>query len=290
MEAWEIVRKVLGTKPVVSTAIGGVLPLRAERYFLKITHCNVPALQDLTVICHLGGGRVFENWKRDHATDYIPSLSAVLPANCPSEWQFSSAIDVAIFYVPRSAASHGARLHRLVGGDQYLHPFNDPLVSAMARQIVDELGRGTQTDHLFAEKLSALMIEQCCRSLEGATGGRAGTDMLQRGQLEVISDWIRENLAVDLSNAVLAKRVGLSESHFRRVFLDTVGTTPQRYVLTLRLERVHELLTGTDLSIARIAAECGFNSQSHMTYCFSAAFDLTPSKVRKKARTIQLIT
>jgi AraC family transcriptional regulator len=284
METWEIVRKVLGTKPVVSTAIGGVLPLHADRYFLKITHCKVPALQDLAVICHLGGGRVFENWRHDHATDYIPSLSAVLPANCQSEWRFSSAIDVAIFYLPRSATSYGAKLHQLVDGGQHLHPFNDPLVSAMARQIVDELGRGAQTDHVFAEKLSALMIEQCCRSLEGATGGRAGTDMLQRGQLEVISDWIRENLTAELSNAALAKRVGLSESHFRRVFLDTVGTTPQRYVLTLRLERVHELLTGTDLSIARIAAECGFNSQSHMTYCFSAAFDLTPSKVRKKAR------
>lgn len=284
MESWEIVRKVLGTKPVVSTAIGGVLPLRAERYFLKITQCKVPALQDLTVICHLGGGRVFENWRQDHATDYIPSLSAVLPSNCPSEWQFSSAIDVAIFYIPHSIASHGARLQQLVSGGRHLHPFNDALVSAMARQIVDELGRGAQADHLFTEKLSALMIEQCCRSIAGVTGGPEGVDMLQRGQLEVISDWIRENLTAELSNAVLAKRVGLSESHFRRVFLDTVGTTPQRYVLTLRLERVHQLLTGTDISIARIAAECGFNTQSHMTYCFSAAYDLTPSKVRKKAR------
>jgi len=55
-------------------------------------------------------------------------------------------------------------------------------------------------------------------------------------------------------------------------------------VLRLRLERVHELLTRTSFSIARVAAQCGFNSQSHMTACFAAAYGITPARARQQAR------
>jgi AraC family transcriptional regulator len=63
-----------------------------------------------------------------------------------------------------------------------------------------------------------------------------------------------------------------------------MGMTPHRYVLRLRLERVHELLTRTSFSIARIAAQCGFNSQSHMTSCFAQAYGITPARARQQSR------
>jgi AraC family transcriptional regulator len=68
------------------------------------------------------------------------------------------------------------------------------------------------------------------------------------------------------------------------VFQEAMGMTPHRYVLRLRLERVHELLTRTSFSIARVAAQCGFNSQSHMTACFAAAYGITPARARQQAR------
>ena len=99
-----------------------------------------------------------------------------------------------------------------------------------------------------------------------------------------VLEWIGHNLSNELSNVELAERAGVSESHFRRIFQDAMGMTPHRYVLRLRLERVHELLTRTSFSIARVAAQCGFNSQSHMTACFSAAYGITPARARQQSR------
>ena len=120
--------------------------------------------------------------------------------------------------------------------------------------------------------------------LEGKTGRHLPPDALQLGRLQGVLEWIGQNLSSELSNAELAERAGVSESHFRRIFQEAMGMTPHRYVLRLRLERVHELLTRTSFSIARVAAQCGFNSQSHMTACFAAAYGITPARARQQAR------
>jgi AraC family transcriptional regulator len=158
------------------------------------------------------------------------------------------------------------------------------LVGASAQQLLAEIGRSSTPNQGFLARLSELMIEQACRVLEGKTVRVIPPDALQLGRLQGVLEWIGHNLSNELSNAELAERAGVSESHFRRIFLEAMGMTPHRYVLRLRLERVHELLTRTSFSLARVAAQCGFNSQSHMTACFATAYGITPARARQRAR------
>jgi len=44
-----------------------------------------------------------------------------------------------------------------------------------------------------------------------------------------------------------------------------MGVSPHRYVLAARLDLARKLLTQTTFPISRIAEECGFSSQSHLT-------------------------
>nr|WP_307727135.1 helix-turn-helix domain-containing protein [Telluria mixta] len=175
-------------------------------------------------------------------------------------------------------------LQRLLAARAKSPTFSDPLVHAAAQQLLAEVARSSTPNTGFVERACSLMIEQTCRVLEGKTGRHLPPDALQLGRLQGVLEWIGQNLSSELSNAELAERAGVSESHFRRIFQEAMGMTPHRYVLRLRLERVHELLTRTSFSIARVAAQCGFNSQSHMTACFAAAYGITPARARQQAR------
>ena len=58
---------------------------------------------------------------------------------------------------------------------------------------------------------------------------------------------------------------GLSVCHFARMFKQTVGISPHRYVLQCRVEFARELIAGTDMPLSEIAIVTGFSDQSHYT-------------------------
>ena len=285
MNTWDRISSALG-EPVVSVEIGGV-PLRAERYIFQLGGCEVPPLDSLVLACHLGGARATAGRSAGRSFDFLAGASTIFQPGFASRWTFCGAIDMAMFHVLDPSHPLVRHLQLLLNARTKAPPFSDPLVNACAQQLLGELARTSSpniSDSGFVERLSHIMIEQTCRVLEGKTGRNVPPDALQLGRLQGVLEWIGENLSNELSNAELAERAGVSESHFRRIFQEAMGMTPHRYVLRLRLERVHELLTRTSFSIARVAAQCGFNSQSHMTSCFSSAYGITPARARQQAR------
>jgi len=70
--------------------------------------------------------------------------------------------------------------------------------------------------------------------------------------------WIYEHLDADLSVPVLAKRAGMSDRNFSRVFSRQVGTTPARFVARLRLQAAKARLEHTADKVETIAALAGF--------------------------------
>jgi AraC family transcriptional regulator len=273
-------------EPVISVEIAGV-PLRAERYIFQLGGCEVAPLDSLVLACHLGGARATAGRSAGRSFDFLAGASTVFQPGFASRWNFSGAIDMAMFHFLDPGHELVRHLQRLLTARTKAPPFSDQLVNASAQQLLGELARTSAPNcpnSGFVERLAHVMVEQTCRVLEGRTGRNVPPDALQLGRLQGVLEWIGDNLSNDLSNAELAERAGISESHFRRIFQEAMGMTPHRYVLRLRLERVHELLTRTSFSIARVAAQCGFNSQSHMTSCFSAAYGITPARARQQAR------
>src|SRR6266436_1908738 len=65
--------------------------------------------------------------------------------------------------------------------------------------------------------------------------------------------------------AKLASIAGRSPFHFSRVFTRSVGLTPYRYVVYLRVQRATELVRDGRFGLAEIAARTGFADQSHLS-------------------------
>jgi AraC-like DNA-binding protein len=89
-----------------------------------------------------------------------------------------------------------------------------------------------------------------------------------------------------LRAAQVAAAIGISERHLSRVFA-TDGTSVPRYVLCRRLQLAHATLTDAasePLSVAEVAARCGFTSAAYFSQVFHEQFGERASDVRRRAR------
>ena len=93
---------------------------------------------------------------------------------------------------------------------------------------------------------------------------------------------MEENLAGDLSLAEIAGAANMSPYHFSRLFKESVGSPPHRYVVARRVERAKDLLLGTDLPIAEVAREVGFSGQSHLHFHVKRLLGATPASLRSR--------
>ena len=102
------------------------------------------------------------------------------------------------------------------------------------------------------------------------------------GRMGVLVDWLIANLGKELTIERMAERAAMSARHFRRVFAETFGMTPARFVEKLRLEQACMRLTQGKASIERIAAGLGFNSADAFRRAFRARYGATPQEYRER--------
>lgn len=94
-------------------------------------------------------------------------------------------------------------------------------------------------------------------------------------------EYIENNLNSNLTTAILARRCGLSEGHFTRLFREELGQTPARFVLDRRLAQAAQRLAFTDQTIDTIAEATGFADRFHFSRVFAKRIGLPPARYRK---------
>jgi AraC family transcriptional regulator len=87
---------------------------------------------------------------------------------------------------------------------------------------------------------------------------------LGKEALARLRDYIASNISEPIEVAALAKIAGRSPFHFSRVFSRSVGVSPHRYIVHLRLQRALELARSGQTGLAEIAVRTGFADQSHL--------------------------
>lgn len=100
-------------------------------------------------------------------------------------------------------------------------------------------------------------------------------------RIQKVKEYIAENLNESLTVCRLAEITNMSVSHFSRVFKQQTGFSPYDYILNSRLNRAKYLLQVTDMTVAAIAYEIGFNSESNFIYFFTENEGISPGKFRK---------
>jgi AraC family transcriptional regulator len=99
-----------------------------------------------------------------------------------------------------------------------------------------------------------------------------------RRRICLAMDHISRHLESDLSLEEIAATAAFSKFHFHRIFKAVVGETVAEFRRRLRLERAaNRLQARGEVSITRIALECGFSSSQNFATAFRRHFGLSPS-------------
>jgi AraC family transcriptional regulator len=98
-------------------------------------------------------------------------------------------------------------------------------------------------------------------------------------KLQQVREYINEHLHQDIKLIDLAAIAQMSPYHFLRLFKQSMGVTPHKYILQCRIEKAKCLLQHGELSIAGVAASVGFCDQSHFTRYFKRIVGMTPKQL-----------
>jgi AraC family transcriptional regulator len=126
----------------------------------------------------------------------------------------------------------------------------------------DGLRAGRADDAMYGESLSLALAVHLLRRYAAVSAGlqrlRGG---LSQEKLMLAVAYIQDHLESGLSVSGIARTVHMSPFHFARLFKQSTGKSPYRYVVQARATRAKELLKSSKLSIVEIAHRLGFARQ-----------------------------
>jgi len=108
------------------------------------------------------------------------------------------------------------------------------------------------------------------------------TDDILRAKIFHASQIIEKNLQEPLKVSQLAKKVGLSVSHFHLAFKNIVGEPVMHHILRLRVEYAAYLLKFSSWQAGDIALVSGFYTAASFSRSFKKIMGITPQQYRHK--------
>ena len=106
----------------------------------------------------------------------------------------------------------------------------------------------------------------------------------QDEQILKAQNLIEKNYAQEIHMDTLADQIGMSLRNFKRRFRKATGDTPLAYLQRYRIEAAKRLLENTQINIAEICYEVGYEDLSFFRRIFKRQVGLTPSEYRQRIR------
>ena len=151
-----------------------------------------------------------------------------------------------------------------LGADDYIvKPFNINLLKLRIRKFIE----WTEKSHIiFSQKLDVSPSEITITSLDEILIGKA---------IKVVEEHMSDTEFLVES---LGAALGLSRGHLYKKLMAITGKGPAEFIRTIRLKRGRQLLEKSQLQIAEIAYEVGYNSPKRFTINFREEFGMSPSE------------
>lgn len=103
-----------------------------------------------------------------------------------------------------------------------------------------------------------------------------------QGRLKKSIRLMKRNFSDNITLRQLADIANLSSFHYLRSFRKAYSITPFQFLTEVRLKEACKLLRDTDVSIASVTIECGFENESSFIRLFRKRFKTTPKAFRKE--------
>lgn len=148
---------------------------------------------------------------------------------------------------------------------------------AVMKDLIAQLERPPCSESRFL--IGNLLERMICELAEGALHQRrSGSLLYVRRAVAYMEAHYTEPIQVPQ----IAAAAGVNRSYLQALFQKEMGCGVMSYVNRLRLSRAKFLLTNTNMRLADIACEVGFNSRQNFALAFQKQVGVSPSSFRKQ--------
>ena len=108
-----------------------------------------------------------------------------------------------------------------------------------------------------------------------------GNDSSKKELMQSILNYLKANIAADISMESISEYFHFSSSHLSRLIKKETGFTYPEYINHIRLSEAKILLRNSTMNINRIAQEIGYREVPHFNRVFKKAIGISPTKYRE---------
>ena len=204
----------------------------------------------------------------------------VLPPWSSVSWEDDDATEIMSIWISQfviddasAAMSQTGRrsLHALAMGQR------DDQLFQLALILQAEMVADSPSDPLFIDSLGAALASKLLARY-GLSDGPVRA-RLSRRKLDLIVDYIDDNISREIGLEDLSKISGLSSSRLRVLFRYSAGAPLHQYVLQRRVNHARRLLETGNVSLSEAALDSGFCDQSHMARWMRRLLGCTPTQL-----------
>lgn len=145
-------------------------------------------------------------------------------------------------------------------------------------ELLDKLH--LKNDTASALQLNAALLELAAMFLDHDTR-EASQNVTDNPFADKIKKYITSHISEKLSVKRLADIAGFNEKYFIEVFKHNFGTTPAKYVKSVKLESAKHELLYSDIKVSSILPKIGYSTVQKLSEDFKAYTGFSPSEFRK---------
>jgi AraC-like DNA-binding protein len=238
--------------------------------------------------CHNGAGTLtFGDRKIPYAAgmfsvvppNYLHSTNSVPGKKCHWEYLF---VDVESFLAglfPDHSFVREQLSRKIYREAMLIKHEENPQIANLILAVLDE--HRTKSG-LYLESVGGMLrsLLICLARLCGSNLSDIGTGK-HIGVISAGIDYVARHYKEKITVSMLAEACHMSETHFRRLFLQSMHISPLAYVNRIRVEAACKFLFTTNEPISDIAVKCGFITITALNRNFKAIIGMPPSKWRK---------
>jgi AraC family transcriptional regulator len=251
---------------------------------------EVPALRNTIVSIHIGPS-IWASCRRDgnsHRGTVVHGDIEIMPAGIPSVWEIKEKDTALVMSISPDLMNRVAEEFDLDPAKIEIRNFfqlRDPQLENIGWALKAEMEAGYPSGRVYLESLAVSVTARLlrCYSSRSIEPVRRNGRLSDRRLRQVLS-YIEENLSLSISLGDLARVAGVSVSHFKTLFRESMGYSAHQYLIRRRVERAKSLLGEGKMPISQIAFETGFAHQSHLARHMRRVLGLSPNALRKMLR------
>lgn len=242
--------------------------------------------------CHYGDGEVI--FEGRSVTHYSTGTLTIIPQNIPhATWSYGDInnfweflfIDVETFlagvYKENVVFAHEL-ITRIDKKPYVLKAEEHPILVESIMAVMSEKRNPSE----FVSEIEKCLVQWLLLRIAALTpyeNAEIDHPMRHRKAILKALEYVSEHFMEPIKINTLAETCHISETHFRRLFQETIHMTPVDYINFMRIQKACEYLKSTNDSIEYIGTKVGFLSQSTFIRNFNRFVGVSPYKWKMTA-------